>query len=381
MVIKSSSHSLLRIRIIRDNLHRTPDNEKARSPVMNRPRNIIGTMALACCSALTPCAVAAAAPATQVLNLYTARHYQTDEALYHNFTRLTGVKINRIEGGEDALFERIRGEGANSPADVFITVDIGRLWQAEQAGIFQKIKSPLLESRIPAAYREPQGQWFGFSARARVIAYNRSMVQAGDIKNYEDLADPKWKGKLCIRSSSHPYNLSLTSSMIASMGEQRAEAWVTGLAANLARKPQGGDTDQLKAAAAGECALAVTNTYYMVRLLRSARAEDKKVMEQLGVVWPNQDNRGVHMNISGGGVVKHAPHRDAAIKFLEYLAGNEAQAYFADGNNEWPVVPSVKVNNPALESLGTFKSDPLNVSQIGRNQPLAQRISDRAGFR
>ncbi|MSQ71620.1 MAG: Fe(3+) ABC transporter substrate-binding protein [Betaproteobacteria bacterium] len=336
-----------------------------------------GVLALMCLSALSFSVPADA----QVLNLYTARHYQTDEALYGNFTKLTGVKINRIEGSEDALFERIRSEGANSPADVFITVDIGRLWQAEQGGVFQKIKSPLLESRIPASYRNSEGQWFGFSARARVIAYNKRMAQPGDLKNYEDLADPKWKGKICIRSSSHPYNLSLTSSMIASIGEQQAETWVQGLAANLARKPQGGDTDQLKAAAAGECAIAVTNTYYLVRLLRSTRPDERKVMEQLGVVWPNQDNRGVHMNVSGGGVAKYSPNRDAAIKFLEYLASNEAQAYFADGNNEWPVVASVKTNNAALESLGKFKSDPLNVSMIGKNQPLAQRISDRAGFR
>ena len=317
----------------------------------------------------------------QVLNLYTARHYQTDEALYGNFTKLTGIKINRIEGGEDALFERIKSEGANSPADVFITVDIGRLWQAEQAGVFQKIRSPALESRIPASFRDPEGQWFGFSARARVIAFNKLMVKRGEIRTYEDLADPKWKGKICIRSSSHPYNLSLTSSMIASLGEEKAEAWVKGLAGNLGRKPQGGDTDQLKAAAAGECALAVTNTYYIVRLMRSARPEDRRVVEQLGVVWPNQDNRGAHMNISGGGMLRHAPNREAALKFLEYLASDEAQIYFADGNNEWPVVPGVATRNPALNALGPFKADPINIAVIGRNQPLAQKIFDRAGYK
>src|SRR3990170_7005270 len=250
-----------------------------------------------------------AAAQEKVLNLYTARHYQTDEALYANFTKQTGIRVNRIEGGEDALFERIKNEGANSPADVFITVDVGRLWRAEQAGFFAKLKSPVLESRVPPAYRDPEGQWFGFSARARVIAYDKNTVKPGEIRNYEDLADPKWKGRICVRSSSHPYNLSLVGSMIAHLGEQKAEDWVRGLKNNLARDPKGGDTDQLKAAAAGECDIAVANTYYIVRLMRSGRAEDKAVAQKLGVVWPNQDNRGVHMNISGGGMLKHAPHR------------------------------------------------------------------------
>jgi len=317
----------------------------------------------------------------KVLNLYTARHYQTDEALYANFTKQTGIRINRIEGGEDALFERIKNEAANSPADVFITVDVGRLWRAEQAGIFAKIRSPVLESRVPAAYRDPEGQWFGFSARARVIAFAKDTVKPGEIRNYEDLAGPKWKGRICVRSSGHPYNLSLVGSMIAHLGEQKAEDWVRGLKNNLARDPKGGDTDQLTAAAAGECDIAIANTYYIVRLMRSARAEDKAVMQKLGVVWPNQDNRGAHMNISGGGVLKNAPHREAAVRFLEYLASDQAQAYFANGNNEWPVVPGVGISNPELESLGKFKMDAINVGLLGRNQPLAQRIADRAGYR
>lgn len=322
-----------------------------------------------------------AAAQEKVLNLYTARHYQTDEALYANFTRQTGIRVNRIEGGEDALFERIKNEGANSPADVFITVDVGRLWRAEQAGVFARVKSPALESRVPPAYRDPQGQWFGFSARARVIAYNKSAVKPGEIRDYEDLAEPKWKGRICIRSSSHPYNLSLVGAMIAHLGEQKAEEWLRGLKNNLARDPKGGDTDQLAAAAAGECDLAIANTYYMVRLMRSARAEDRAMVQKLGVVWPNQGNRGVHMNISGGGVLKNAPHRDAAVRFLEYLASDQAQAYFANGNNEWPVVPGVAISNPELESLGKFKVDAINVGLLGKNQPTAQRIADRAGYR
>lgn len=317
----------------------------------------------------------------RVLNLYTARHYQTDEALYANFTKKTGIRINRIEGGEDALFERIKTEGANSPADVFITVDIGRIWRAEQSGIFEPVKSPVLDSRIPASFRDPDGRWFGFSARARVIVYNKVMVKAGDIRNYEDLADPKWKHNVCVRSSAHPYMLSLTASMVAHLGEQRAETWARGLKANLARDPKGGDTDQIRAAAAGECAIAVTNQYYFVRMMRSPKADERKAAEQLAVVFPNQDNRGTHMNISGGGLLKHAPHKDAGRLFLEYLASDEAQSYFANGNNEWPVVPTVKLENRELESFGKFKTDAINVSVLGQNQALAQKISDRVGYK
>ena len=318
---------------------------------------------------------------TQVLNLYTARHYSTDEALYTNFTKATGININRIEGGEDALFERIRAEGANSPADVFLTVDMGRLWRADQAGIFAQIKSATLESRIPANFRDTEGKWFGFSARARVIAYNRDMVKSGEIRNYEDLADPKWKGKVCVRSSAHPYSLSLTASMVAHVGEEKTAAWVSGLAANLARAPKGGDTDQLRAVAAGECAVTLSNQYYIVRLMRSARAEDKTLITKLATVFPNQNTYGTHMNISGGGMLKTAPNKAAAQRFLEYLASDEAQAYFADGNNEWPTVASVKITNPELNALGRFKQDALPVAELGRHQGTAQKLSDRAGYK
>ncbi|MEP7275212.1 MAG: Fe(3+) ABC transporter substrate-binding protein, partial [Betaproteobacteria bacterium] len=329
------------------------------------------TAALALALLQPICAVAQ----EQVLNLYTARHYATDEALYTDFTRLTGIRINRIEGGEDALFERIKAEGANGPADVFITVDIGRIWKADQADLFAPVKSSVLDSRIPAAYRDPADKWFGFSSRARLIAYNRNIVKADAIRNYEDLADPKWKGKICVRSSSHPYQLSLMAGMVAHLGEAKAEQWVQGLTANLARAPKGGDTDQLKAVAAGECAIALSNQYYYVRLLRSAKPEDKAIVDKVAVLWPNQDNRGVSMNISGGGVLRSAPHRANAIRFLEYLASDSAQAYFADGNNEWPVVPGVKFDNPALASLGKFKPDAINVAQLGRNQPVAQMLA------
>ena len=316
-----------------------------------------------------------------VVNLYSARHYQTDEALYTNFTKSTGIKVNRLEGGEDALMERIRNEGPNSPADVLITVDVGRLWRAEEMGLFAPVKSTLLESRIPANYRDPGGNWFGFSTRARFIAYNKDKVDPADLKNYEDLADPKYKGRICTRSASHVYNLSLMGSIIGALGEEKAEAWAKGVAANLARAPKGGDTDQLHAVAAGECDIALSNTYYYVRMMRSDKPEDRKMIEKIGVIWPNQSGRGTHINISGGGMLKYAPHKAAAVKFLEYLADNRAQIYFADGNNEWPVVPGVPTNNPALKALGAFKTDSINIAVIGKNQPVAQKIFDRVGYK
>ena len=314
-----------------------------------------------------------------VLNLYSARHYQTDEKLYENFSKQTGIKINRIEGKEEELLERIKNEGANSPADVLLTVDASRLALAHELGLFAPVKSKVLESRIPSNLRTDD--WFSFSTRARVIVYNKSAVKAEDVQNYDDLANPKLKGQVCTRSGSHPYNLSLMASIIANQGEAKAEAWAKGVVANFARAPKGGDTDQIKAVAAGECGVTVSNTYYVARLLRSDKAEDKKVMEKVGVVWPNQKTSGTHINISGAGMLKNAPHKAAAVKFLEYLASDEAQRYFADGNNEWPVVASVKVGNPALESLGKFKADALPVGSLAMYRAKAQILFDRANYR
>jgi iron(III) transport system substrate-binding protein len=334
-------------------------------------------------STLLAAALAAAPTAAQekALNLYSSRHYQTDEALYSNFTKSTGIKINRIEAGEDPLIERLKNEGTKSPADVLITVDAGRLWRAEQSGLFAPVNSGELETRLPPNMRVPNKQWFGFSARARAIVYNKNTVKPADVQNYEDLADPRLKGKVCARSGGHVYNLSLMSALIEHWGDQKAEQWARGVVGNFARAPKGGDTDQIRAVAAGECQVAITNTYYYVRLMKSARPEDKKVIEKVGLVWPNQKSFGTHMNISGAGVLKHAPHREAAIRFLEYLASEEAQSYFANGNNEWPVVKSVTLNNPELASLGNFKSDDLNIGVLGKNQPLAQKIFDRVGWK
>jgi iron(III) transport system substrate-binding protein len=317
----------------------------------------------------------------RVLNLYSSRHYQTDEALYAGFTKQTGIKVNRIEAAEDPLIERIRSEGERSPADVLVTVDAGRLWRAEQLGLFQPVKSAVLESRIPESFREPGGRWFGFSLRARVIAYNKSKVRPGEIATYEELADPKWKGRVCMRSSSNIYNLSLMGALIDHLGEQKAEQWAKDVHANLAQQPKGGDTDQLKAVAAGACDVTVSNQYYYARLARSSKPDEREVAGKLGIVFPNQSTTGTHVNVSGAGVLKNAPNREAAIKFLEYLASDEAQRYFAEGNNEWPVVPGVKLENPVLASFGDFKRDRINVAVLGRNQPSSQKIYDRVAWK
>ena len=328
---------------------------------------------------------AAAAPVRAaeepVLNLYSARHYQTDEALYDNFTKATGIRINRIEAGDEQLVERLKNEGAGSPADVLLIVDAARLWQAQQLGLFQPVASAVLNERIPEKYRDPAGNWFGLSYRARVIVYNKAMADRADAATYDALAGPRNKGKVCTRSGSHPYNLSLIASQIAHLGEAKAEAWAKGVVANMARMPKGGDTDQIKAVAAGECAVALTNSYYYARLMRSTQPADREVVAKTALVFPDQEGFGTHVNVSGAGVLKNAPHRENAKKFLEYLAGNDAQRYFADGNNEWPVVSSVAVANPALDTLGKFKVDPLPIAAFGKYTADAQKIADRVNWR
>ncbi len=335
---------------------------------------------LSCAALLCASAIPAVAQ-TRLLNLYSSRHYQTDEALYSNFSKQTGIKLNRIEAGEDPLIERLRNEGASSPADVLITVDAGRLWRAEQMGLFQPIESKLLQARLPAHLRATGNLWFGFSTRARIIVYNKAMVNAADVQNYEDLANPKLKGKVCTRSGGHIYNLSLMSALIEHWGEDKAEGWARGVVANFARAPKGGDTDQITAVASGECGVALANTYYYARIAVSAKPEDRKRMAAVGFVWPNQNSFGTHINVSGAGVLKNAPNKAAAVLYLEYLASNAAQSYFASGNNEWPAVTGAPLNNPTLEAMGKFKADALNVAALGKHQPTAQKVFDRAGFK
>lgn len=323
--------------------------------------------------------------AAKELNVYSARHYQTDEALYGGFTKATGIKINRIEASDNALIERLKSEGAKSPADVILLVDAARLWRAEKDGMFQPVKSAYIDERIPENLRaQAEGggnTWVGYSTRARVIVYNKARVKPEDVNTYEKLADPINKGKVCTRSGSHPYMLSLVGAMIERLGEAATEEWAKGMVANQARAPRGGDTDQIKAVAAGECGVALTNSYYFVRMMRSTKPEDQAMMAKIGFLWPNQETSGTHINIAGGGIAKNAPHPEAATKFLEYLATDGAQVYFADGNNEWPAVASVKVENPGLKELGSFKVEDVSVAAMGRNQIAAQKILDRARFK
>ena len=339
----------------------------------------MNSLKLGVIAALLLAGSAGTALAQNELNLYSSRHYQTDEALYADFTKQTGIKINRIEAGENELLERIRNEGANSPADIFITVDAARLAKADELQLFAPWKSKLLESRVPAHLRTED--WIAFSTRARVIVYNKATVNPADVQNYQDLASPRLKGKVCVRSGSHPYNLSLGAALVEHLGEAQTEAWAKGMVANFARAPKGGDTDQIKSVAAGECGVALANSYYVARMMRSDKPEDKKAVAGFGVVWPNQKSTGTHINVSGGGILKNAPHKAAAIKFLEYLASDQAQLYFADGNNEWPVVATVKVTNPGLAALGSFKADTIHVGKLSKNQATVQKIYDRAGWR
>ncbi len=315
----------------------------------------------------------------KVLNLYSARHYQTDEALYANFTKATGIRIQRLDGKEDELVERIRNEGKASPADVLITVDAARLEVADALGLFQPIKSKLLEARIPADLRS--ANWYAFSTRARVIVYNKAAVKPEQVQTYADLAGRAQRGQVCMRSGSHPYNLSLGAAMIAHQGEAKTETWVRAMVSNFARGPKGGDVDQIRAVAAGECGVTVSNTYYLARLMRSTSAADQQAMAAIGIVWPDQAGAGAHINVSGAGVLKHAVHREAAIQFLEYLASDQAQAYFADGNNEWPAVAGIRISNPALTAMGAFKADTLPIGTLAKNTALAQKLFDRAGWK
>jgi iron(III) transport system substrate-binding protein len=326
----------------------------------------------------------------KVLNLYSARHYSTDEALYANFTKSTGIKINRIDADDAGILARLKAEGSSSPADVILLVDAARLWRADVDGLFQPVKSKTLEAAIPAQYRAkqtPEGaSWFGFSTRARVVVYDKLKVKRTDVDTYEKLALAENKGKLCVRSGSHPYNLSLFGSVVEHLGDKAGEAWLAGLVNNLARKPQGGDTDQIKGVGSGECGFALTNTYYLARIMRSTKPEDVALFEKIGVIFPNQSTWGTHVNIAGGAVAKYSPNKANAVQFLEYLATKDAQDYFANGNNEWPTVASAKVSNPALVAMsgqagGAFKAEVLPLSVVGMNQVKVQQMLDRVGFK
>lgn len=324
--------------------------------------------------------LATALPAlAQEVNVYSARHYDTDLALYEAFTAQTGIRVNLIEGEGAQLVERILSEGANSPADVFVTVDGGRLHSAVVAGVFQPVDSAVLEARVPANFQHPDNLWFGLTSRARVIFYRAADGKPEWLNDYEDLADERARGAVCIRSSGNVYNVSLMAELIDAIGAEAAETWATGLNANLARAPQGGDRDQLRALAAGECDIAVSNTYYWGGMLSGANEADRAIAESIAFFYPNQDDRGAHVNISGAGVVATAPNRDNAIRFLEFLVSDEAQQVLADSNNEFPIVPGVTIRGP-ISAFTEFRNSGTNVSVYGTNSALATEIFDRVGF-
>jgi iron(III) transport system substrate-binding protein len=351
---------------------------------VTRSRGALGRTALAL--ALSASAIAAHAQ-TQVVNLYSARHYPTDEQLYAGFTAATGIQVRRVEGDDAGIVARLKAEGAGSPADVVLLVDAARLWRADADGLFRPVRSAVLEQAIPAQLRATAADgatsWVGLSMRARVVVYDKATVKAEDVDTYEELADPKHKGRLCIRTGSHPYNLSLFGAMVEHLGTDRTQAWLAGMAGNMARPPKGGDTDQIRAVAAGECAIAVTNSYYLARLMRSNSPADKAVVDKVGVVFPNQSSWGTHVNVAGGAVARHSKNVDNAVKFLEYLASPQAQAFFANANNEWPAAKGMSVDNPALKAMtgGSFKSELVPISAVAGHQARVQQMLDRVGFK
>ncbi len=322
---------------------------------------------------------APAALAQGELNLYSSRHYETDEALYSDFEAQTGITLNRIEGNADELIQRIVREGDASPADVLLTVDAGRIWRADEAGILSPVRSDVLETRLPSHLRHPEGHWFGFSQRARIIFYDKQDVP-NPPQTYQDLADPQYKGLICTRSSSNIYMLSLMAALIEHLGADEAKAWAAAVFENRARDPQGGDTDQLRGLASGECDIVLSNTYYFARALRrEVDGLDDAALARIGWVFPNQFTTGAHVNISAGAVLAHAPNRDNAVKFLEYLASESAQRYFSAGNDEYPAVPGVGLSE-SVAKLGLFRQDTLNLSILGLNQTQAQRLYDEVGY-
>lgn len=330
--------------------------------------------------ALIGALLSAQAVTAREVNIFTSRHYGSDEDLYAAFTEQTGIRVNVIEGEADALLERIKSEGANSPADIFMTVDVARLYRAEQEGIFAPVNSSLLEARIPNELQHEDNLWFGFTRRARVIFYNTETVDPNELSTYEALATPEWEGRVCIRTSSNVYNQSLLASVIAHAGEDAALEWAQGMGRSLARPPEGGDTDQIRAVAAGQCDLAVANHYYYLRLAASEDPADQAVVDAVGMFFPNQDDRGTHVNISGAGMVATAPNPENAQAYLEFLSSREVQTEFAAANNEFPVVPGTPLPERVQSMAGDFKADTLNLTLLGVHNPAAVRIADEAGW-
>jgi iron(III) transport system substrate-binding protein len=324
-------------------------------------------------------AVLVAAPAfAQEVNLYSSRHYDTDERLYSNFEEMTGITINRIEGNADELLARMEAEGENSPADVLLTVDTSRLERAKDMGLLQSISSDVLEQRLPDYLQDEDDQWFGFSQRSRILFYDRDDVETPP-QTYQALADDQYEGMICIRSGTNVYSQTILAALIEHLGEDAARDWAAAVVDNFARDPQGGDTDQLRGIVSGECDIAMSNTYYFARAIRKDVDGLSGSIDSIGWVFPNQDSFGAHMNLSGGGVAANAPNRENAIRFLEYLTSEQAQEYFSAGNDEYPAVPGVAIS-PSVAELGFFKPDDLDHTAIAGNVPAAQRIFNEVGW-
>ncbi len=324
---------------------------------------------------LIAAAFAAAVPAmAEEVTVYSARIEALIKPLFDAYTKETGVQVKFVTDKEGPLMERLKAEGANTPADILLTVDAGNLWQADQLGLLKPVKSAVLEANVPAHLRDPKGEWFGLSVRARTMFYNTTAVKPGQLSSYEDLADPKWKGKLCLRTSKKVYNQSLVGTMIARLGEAKTEQIVRGWVANLATDPFADDTMMLKAIAAGQCDVGIANTYYFGRLM------EKEPKLPLAVFWPNQKSNGVHVNISGAGVTRHAKNEKGAVKLLEWLSSEKAQNLYADVNMEYPVNPKVKPD-AKVAAWGDFKHDYINVAKAGELQAAAVKLMDRAGYR
>ncbi|WP_372989336.1 Fe(3+) ABC transporter substrate-binding protein [Sulfitobacter sp.] len=337
------------------------------------------TLTKSALAAVLLASVALPAFAEGELNIYSSRHYDTDEKLYSDFTEQTGITINRIEGKADELLARMQAEGANSPADVLITVDTSRLSRAKNMGLLQSVDSDILEERIPANLQDNENDWFGFSQRARIIFYAKDTVDSPPV-TYLDLADPALKGKVCIRSSSNEYNQTLLAAIVTHHGEEKATEWAQGVVGNMARSPQGGDTDQLRGLVSGECEIAVSNSYYFARALRTDVDGVSTEIDKIGWIFPDQDGNGAHMNLSGAGVAANAPNRENAVKFLEYLSSDSAQVYFSSGNDEFPAVKGVALAE-SVAKLGEFKADEVNLSDVAQNIPTAQKIFDVVGWK
>lgn len=313
------------------------------------------------------------------VNVYSAREEQLIKPLLDAFSKDTGIKVNLVTGDDDPLLERLKREGVNSPADVLITADAGRLYRATQNGSLQAIQSAKLNQAVPANLRDPENRWFGLTYRARVIFYNKDKVKPNELSTYEALADPQWQGRVCVRSSNSIYNQSLLASMIQADGAAQAENWAKGLVNNFARAPAGGDRDQIKAVAAGQCDVALANTYYYAQMLYGKDAAQKAAASKVGLFWPNQNNRGTHINISGAGVTTSAKNKENAVKLLEYMVLDDAQRWYSSTNGEFPVKPGITAS-PELQSWGNFKRDPVNLSVLGKNNAQAVMLMDKAGW-